>query len=245
MCTVTVINLPDGCWRVACNRDEQRSRPVALPPDAATVSGVPAVYPIDQPAGGTWIGANARGFVATVLNVNPFEPIEASPHAPSRGTLIPEILGEASVPAALRQVGRLDLSGFAPFRLVLMDDEHIAVVRQVCGSVEISPLQPRDQALIFTSSGLGDHLVEDRRAQLFRKWSRRPWTSEHQDDFHRHRWDDWPELSVNMARVDACTVSTTVVDITPETVSMRYHGAAPDDPADDVTRQLPRSRNAE
>ena len=244
MCTVTVINLPDAGWRVACNRDEQRSRPLATPPNVTDIAGVPTLFPTDNPSGGTWLGANAHGLVATLLNVNPFEPVETPANASSRGEIIPLLLAAENVPTALRLIARRDLSAYAPFCLVLLDDENVVTVRQVRGEVEFSPLEPRDRPLFYTSSGLGDHLVEGQRRELFKGWSKKRWDAARQDAFHSHAWIEWPELSVNMSRSDACTVSFSTVAITPKNVTMNYHAGAPDAAAEETQLQLSRSGGA-
>lgn len=243
MCTVTVIDLPDGGWRVACNRDELRSRPLAKPPESSQRHNIEAVYPIDAQSGGTWIGVNQAGLLATLLNVNPYEPASVPPDAPSRGELVPKLLAESQVPAALRLLGQLDLRSYAPFRLVLLDEAHVVTVRQVHGDLTISPLEPRDRALFYTSSGLGDHLVEKQRSELFRSWSRQSWDADRQDEFHAHRWLEWPELSVNMSRKDALTVSYTTVTITSRSISMRYHPGQPDVGGEDFQTQLVRQES--
>jgi hypothetical protein len=46
-----------------------------------------------------------------------------------------------------------------------------------------------------------------------------------QDAFHAHRWRDRPAVSVHMSRPDACTVSTTIVEVTTGEVRMTYQPA--------------------
>ena len=94
-------------------------------------------------------------------------------------------------------------------------------------------------AMMLTSSGLGDHLVEGPRRTLFD--ADPPRTAAAQDAFHRHRWADRLPLSVAMHRDDARTVSRTVVEVTPEAVTMTYTPVRDDGtegPA--VTASLPR-----
>ena len=70
--------------------------------------------------------------------------------------------------------------------------------------------------LLFTSSALGDKLVEAPRQRLFQRMvverGRSAWLHG-QARFHRHQWPSRPEISVRMERDDARTVSRTVVDI--------------------------------
>ena len=81
-----------------------------------------------------------------------------------------------------------------------------------------------DGPLLFTSSSLGDALVEAPRQQLFQRMvveGRCGWLPG-QRHFHRHQWPSRPEISVRMERHDALTVSRTVVEVTRATRSLFY-----------------------
>jgi hypothetical protein len=76
---------------------------------------------------------------------------------------------------------------------------------------------------MFTSSSLGDELVERPRQRLFAalvESSRRPLAA--QARYHRHRWPDRPHISVRMARADAATVSHTTIDVSNEHIAIEY-----------------------
>jgi hypothetical protein len=94
---------------------------------------------------------------------------------------------------------------------------------------------------MFTSSGLGDHLVEGVRRELFDDLFGRPPETWHdaQDAFHRHRWAGREHLSVNMCRADARTVSLSTIDIDGDAATFDYHPDAPDAPADRATVRIP------
>jgi hypothetical protein len=77
--------------------------------------------------------------------------------------------------------------------------------------------------LFFTSSSLGDELAARWRAPLFATLVERGANRlEDQATFHRHRWNERPELSVLMNRSDAATVSITTIDVTDRRIHMRY-----------------------
>ena len=81
-----------------------------------------------------------------------------------------------------------------------------------------------DGPLLFTSSSLGDALVEAPRQQLFQRMvveGRSGWLRG-QGRFHRHQWPSRPEISVRMERHDALTVSRTVVEVTRARRSLFY-----------------------
>lgn len=75
---------------LAANRDEFRARAA----DAARWwDGEDILAGRDRVAGGTWLGVNRRGRFAFVTNVR--EPGRHDPSAPTRGTLVPRVLGDA------------------------------------------------------------------------------------------------------------------------------------------------------
>jgi hypothetical protein len=239
MCTVTVVPARETI-RLACNRDELRSRPAALPPRIQQFGPQRAVLPVDPTSGGTWVAVNDAGLALALLNVNAKKGPSATPTAPqSRGKIIPALLHADTPWSAAFSALRLDPAQYAPFRLLLVnrrggvevhsDGTRIRLVWQ------IGLIRPQ----FFTSSGLGDQVVEGPRRQLFGEFFDRPgdWLAR-QDAFHRHRWPDRPHLSVCMDRQDARTVSHTVVCLGPDRVTLTYHPDAPDRPAETFTLTL-------
>lgn len=78
---------------VAANRDEQHARPAA--PAAWWDEGFVAGR--DLKAGGTWLGLTRGGRFALLTNVR--DPARHDPTAPSRGSLVPDILEAAAPPS--------------------------------------------------------------------------------------------------------------------------------------------------
>ena len=237
MCTVSIIATPGG-FRLACNRDELRTRPPALPPKVACFGERFAASPLDPAGGGTWVATSDAGLAFALLNVN--GTAAAPVGRTSRGLVIPTLLGCDGLEAATSRALKLDCRDFSPFRLVMADARGCAVFSWD-GRDRGLELLRLARPLLLTSSGLGDALVEAPRRRLFEEtvWARP--TPAAQDAFHRHRWPDRPHLSVNMRRAEARTVSHTVIAVGPERVRMTYCGAAPgnDGPIDAVELQLP------
>ncbi|MBY0458559.1 MAG: hypothetical protein K2V38_14560, partial [Gemmataceae bacterium] len=179
------------------------------------------------------------GLVLAVLNVNP--PHRARPDGPrSRGRVVPALL-EAGSPwdAVFAAERRFDLREFAPFRLVAIDRDVVVDLHWGGREAEIGSQLLAGRAALFTSSGLGDDRVTAVRGELFERLLSVPrgeWPAA-QDAFHRHRWADRPELSVDMARADARTVSRAVVEVGGERVRFRYHPA--DEPSSETVCELP------
>ncbi|MEM9083306.1 MAG: NRDE family protein [Planctomycetota bacterium] len=234
MCTVTLISHHDG-YRLACNRDELKSRPLAELPKILSAGSTRCIAPIDPAGGGTWIAVNEHGVVVTILNLNLRE---APPLAPkSRGELVMRAIEGNSASDSIGLLRAVDPKDYRPFRLVVFSaDGTGAVMRSSGQDLTTEYFAHEDLPFFMTSSGLGDHFVEGPRRELFnREFGLK---AADQDVFHAHRWVDRPELSVNMDRADAATVSYTVVEVSSEGAVLRYHPGSPMADAETVVKHL-------
>ncbi len=220
MCTVSVVPTDGGC-RVVCNRDERRTRPIARPPRQWPTGMSRATFPQDPASGGTWIGVNDNGLVVALLNRTSTSGV-VHQAARSRGTIVPELLACASIDQALTAAEVLDSRAFEPFRLVVVQRATVAVINcdSACASIEVFPLV---SPLMFTSSSLGDAIVEAPRHALFEQLvlSSDDWLRG-QFRFHRHQWLGRQGISILMARQDAATVSRTTIDVTSRRIDVGY-----------------------
>jgi len=229
----------DGTRRLVSNRDEEHTRPAAEAPQAHHDRAPAMVFPRDPVGGGTWIGANDRGLIATLLNGNP--PFDHRPPQPrSRGELVRSLLSCSDLDDCERALASVDWARYPACRLVVSAAE--GARSWWWDSRELASEQhPADAWLFFTSSGLGDELVAVPRRALWDEWftpGEHPFVR--QDLFHRHRWPERGELSVNMQRADARTVSCTTVSVEDSAVTMAYHAGAPDGPGADTRVVLER-----
>jgi hypothetical protein len=227
--------------RLVCNRDERRSRPAALPPQVRQFGQWAAVLPLDPTSAGTWVAVNDAGLIMTLLNVHA-DRKEEETQAPlhSRGTIIPGLLECGELSLAICEATRLDARRYAPFRLIVADRGAVAELRSNGNCVRVVCHGPIHTPLLFTSSGLGDYLVEEPRRRLFASIFGQPGDrAARQDEFHRHRWPEQPHLSVCMDRSDARTVSQTVISLGPDRATLTYHPDAPDQPAHPVSVTIP------
>jgi len=207
--------------RVACNRDERRERPQAHPPFITRAGGLRVLTPQDPQARGTWIAASSAGLVFVLLNANG----GAARPVRSRGLVIPAIAGAHTLEDAVTTMEEVRPDDFAPFRLLVIDRLDVAEFRASDGEWHAA-LHRITHPLLFTSSSLGDAIVDGPRRHLFEQMLAAPWDlAAQQDAYHAHRWRDRPAVSVHMSRPDACTVSTTVVEVTPRQVRMIYQPA--------------------
>jgi hypothetical protein len=239
MCTVTVLRAGDTV-RVACNRDERRVRSQAHPPFITRIGTVHVLTPQDPQGGGTWIAANSYGLVFALLNRHVSVAI-GSEAVRSRGLVIPALADSATLDEAAYRINDLQPREFAPFKLLVADLLDVSEFFAQDGEWR-AHMHRLSQPLLFTSSSLGDELVDGPRRLLFEQMLGTPCASTslragpstslragdvkaQQDAFHAHRWRDRPAISVHMSRPDACTVSTTTVEVTARHVRMLYQPA--------------------
>lgn len=215
MCTVSIIPLVGEAagYRLVTNRDEQRTRASAEPPAWRTFNGTRAIAPLDPAGGGTWVATSERGLTLCILNGN-LRPAPAPPErARSRGEIIPALIGEGSVDAAMEALARMDLSVYPPFRLLGVEPGDGPIVSDAFWDRrELRRRSGMRAPACFVSSGLGDELVLP-RLPLFDAMVGREGTAAAQDAFHRHVWPERPEISVCMSRAEARTVSVTTIEV--------------------------------
>ena len=122
MCTLLILYRPKNKWPliIAGNRDEMKDRPW-LPPGKHWSKCNGIIAGKDLTAGGSWLGINTNGLVATILNrTNSLGPdIEKN----SRGKIIIDILKNKTLDAALNYIKLLDITKWKPFNLFLANNK--------------------------------------------------------------------------------------------------------------------------
>jgi hypothetical protein len=230
VCTLTIFPASDG-FQLAMNRDELRSRPAALPPEIRSGGGRSWIMPVDPVGGGTWIAASDAGVAMALLNLHdvPWSG-EAEPAARmSRGTIIPHLIEAGDVEEAVRLARGIRPADYQPFRLVATDSDRFAVFASDGNALRISIERRGSKPLLFTSSGLGDRVVDVPRRRLFTALLEMEGpTPAVQQAFHRHSWPDRRDVSVCMERPEARTVSCTTVEVSEAKVDLRYFSNSPD-----------------
>jgi hypothetical protein len=236
MCTVTAVprsRLSSPAWaadplllRLVCNRDESRTRAAALAPVVQTIEGRRAVMPLDRDSGGSWIAVNENGLVFTLLNANtPGQPAAAGL---SRGGLIPRLTGAGSLSDALALVLDAGVERYRPFRLVMLDRSQLVECWVEDGRPRYRRAYLQD-AVMRTSSSLGDAVVEGPRRTLFRRlFHGSAHAAAAQDAFHDHQWQGREHVSVRMERADASTVSRTTIEVSAGFATMIYGSTSGD-----------------
>jgi len=128
MCTVVLLLRPKHAWPMifVANRDESVDR-AWDPPKAWWPEYPDVIAGRDRTAGGTWMGLNAHGITAAVLN----RPGSLGPAAGkrSRGELPLLALAETTAPAAIAAIVSLDAGQWRGFNLVVADGTGATFIR--------------------------------------------------------------------------------------------------------------------
>ncbi|AEF53410.1 NRDE family protein [Marinomonas posidonica] len=227
MCSVSwCIN--DHGYQIYFNRDEQKTRPVALPPKRLNFSGINVLMPIDPVGHGSWISTNDAGLSLCLLN-NYQGKVPATPLI-SRGLLLSRLAKYTCLDEVGQALCNNTLSKFAPFILLAFDlslCEQQESVRAfhwdgeaLCINTMTSPVFSSAVALSQVSQyryAAYQDLVVDETSQAARL------------AFHCHHHSAQHDKSVCLHREDAQTVSFTQVTVTQTEQHMSYVAGSPCD----------------
>jgi uncharacterized protein with NRDE domain len=175
MCSI-LLRIAENGVEIAANRDELLSRPW-LPP-AAHWPGRPGIIAgRDQTAGGTWMGLNAHGVMAAVLNRH--GALGPAPGKRSRGELPLLALEAETAEAAAARIAALDPAAYRSFNLVTADATGAYLVRGLGhGTADLGKLPP---GVTMITAGEPNDAAEPRIAR-------------HLPKFRAAAWDQWQTL---------------------------------------------------
>jgi len=172
MCTITLHRGGKGL-RLTMNRDEAHGRAIELAPFESSADGVPWLGPRDGARAGTWIGVNAHGIVACLLNGNvPLEQamVDLQRTGPSRGEIVPCVLAAPSMAEARRRFhDEIDPAAYPAFMLLLATCEE-AVLYKAWAKPDPEAVELKPGWAMVTSSQWNTQEVLLRRRRLFEEW---------------------------------------------------------------------------
>lgn len=216
MCTLTILR-DEGRVLVTMNRDDLAGRPEAAPEEWPSAKPT-FVAPKDLQAGGTWIGVNANGVIACLLNR--YDPAPAG--CTSRGSIVLEAMRNASVDDACNALKALDHAAYSPFTCLLVGHDSSTRLDWTGARLTRTNL-PASDIIMATSSSWQFDEVKAKREGLFRRiWANGGGTADRVATFHSRRdsaHDVWAPM---MQRPQSQTKSVTQVELTPRGAEMRY-----------------------
>jgi hypothetical protein len=243
MCTMTFLpGLPGGGYVLATNRDESPHRAPATEPFLRERGDRLLLAPRDTDQGGTWVGVDDLGRSVCVLNGDRPPAAEPPADAISRGLLVLDLLDEAAPDAVRAELERRVRDGALvsrPFKLIVAapgDAERHARLARADWDGAALRWDELDGPQCIVSSTFDTDVVNERRLSAFRDFlteapradagalvsAVQDFQSSHEDDA-----ETGDAYSVCMHRDDARTVSSTLVAVTDEEVSMHYQPGWP------------------
>jgi len=212
MCTLTLIALKKG-YRLGMNRDEQRSREAAQPPEAFQQrDGEISVANPFETGGGTWIAINAHGVTLALLNWYS-APQRALAAPVSRGGVIPQLRHLAGADAVAAAIREMNFSRHRPFRLVGIFPDRRAMQWRWNG-IALETIEHEWRTQQWISSGFEEAEAQRIRGATFEHCLRQAdaETPQWLERLHASHAPERGPFSICMHRADASTVSFTTVE---------------------------------
>lgn len=225
MCTVSWFFNENG-YELFFNRDESRTRQIALPPTIHQAEGTHFIAPIDKDAGGTWIGVNQYGMSLCLLNYYQGSPLSNSNGKDyiSRGQLVKSLLSCQSPLEVIQQTEMFNWQQFRPFILVIFAPDE--AVNALTWNGESEHLQTTDVKPPLASSSFQPKTVINGRRQQF--LTATPFDSAGiYRAFHASHNPERDAYSVCMHRPDAHTVSFSHIAVRENDVAFHYTPGSP------------------
>lgn len=207
-------------YQLFFNRDEQKTRAAALPPQSFILLGIQVLMPVDPVGNGSWISLNKQGVSLCLLNN--YQGKKPAGELISRGQLLKRLSSATSISRVEQQFADLILQRFAPFTLLAFelgndkvrefqwDGEKVSVTYAI--SPHFSSAVSLDSAASYRQS-IYDELAAETADDLL--------------SFHSQHHPEHSHLSVCMHREDAQTVSFTRIQATKDNLQMTYVAGSP------------------
>lgn len=241
MCTLSWLHTNDS-YQLFFNRDEQRTRELALAPRSFMEKGVKVLMPIDPEGGGSWIAVNEYGLSACLLNYyqgSTATPITGLPLI-SRGKLLRVLSCSPTLDALQNTLSNTSLNYYAPFTLVAfaalaeLNTHSDAVRGYQWNGLSLQHFQPES---MITSSSFKFQEVAESRHQLYQQVINTQSVEQHVD-FHTTHAGSMDYRSVCMHRDDAKTVSFSHIQVSTAKVIFSYQQGSPCESASPVITEI-------
>lgn len=219
MCSVSWW-IDESGYQLFFNRDEQKARAPALPPQFFLQQGVQVLMPVDPVGKGSWISLNEQGLSLCLLNN--YQGHKPAGELVSRGQLLKHLSSATSISQVELQFDLLDLQQFAPFTLLAFE----------LGSDKVREFQwdGENVAIDYAISPHFSSAVALETAVAYRQSIYNELATKTANDllmFHSQHHPEHSHLSVCMHREDAQTVSFTRIQVAKDNFQMSYVDGSP------------------
>ncbi|RBP85646.1 hypothetical protein EBI01_02520 [Marinomonas rhizomae] len=219
MCSVSWW-IDESGYQIFFNRDEQKMRASALPPQSFVQQDTEVLMPIDPVGQGSWISLNEQGLSLCLLNN--YQGKKPAGELISRGQLLKALSSAESIAKVERQFSQLDLQQFAPFILLAFElgNDKVREFQWNGGRISIDyAISPH-----FSSAVALENVVTYRQSIYCELAAKTPGDLM---SFHSQHHPEHSHLSVCMHREDAQTVSFTHIQAAKDNLQMSYVAGSP------------------
>lgn len=216
MCTLTIIRVGDALT-LTMNRDDAPMRAEA-PPRLWDDGACRFAAPVDLEAGGTWIGVNAAGVAACLLNRYD----DAPKGVRSRGEIVPAALEKRDLHSASAAVGDLVHRDYSPFTCLVVSDEGAMRIDWTGAECNTRELHQRIPWMMTSSSWRFEAVTAWRQALFEDIFARSRASHAALSAFHCAIHDGEEAWAPMMRRENAHTKSITQIILRPEHAELRY-----------------------
>ncbi|MCX4029115.1 NRDE family protein [Endozoicomonas sp. SM1973] len=255
MCTISWLVHNDH-YEVFFNRDEQKSRVAALPPQLVNHSPTLSLMPIDPVGGGSWLATTEYGQVIALLNLYQADIGEISSEQQSRGLLVHQLASFTNWQAQQLWLRQLDYNLYRPFSLFIFTPtwhsnkqlKQLLVHQFDWDNQTLQQQQPKQP--FFSSSSVATQAVLANRHACYKalgyasgtptpiQSKSSPLTTRDLLQLHRSHQPSASAYSICMHREDAQTVSFSHIKINQQQTEFDYYPDSPCQPHEPQRFQL-------
>lgn len=239
MCTVSFLPRRSG-FLLAVNRDERKTRPLALPPRCRWTGTRKALFP-SEPDGGTWTGVNDAGLTLALINWYA-KPQRDRALCVSRGIIVPHLLAADGAGEIGAMLDDLPLPRINPFRLIAASAGEALLREWRWDGATLVCRRFAWARRHWFSSGYDETQVSRKRAAVMRDAA--SLTPARLRQLHAAHLPERGPFSLCMHREDAETVSFTEIAVAAAGAEMRYVSGSPCRKAPGAPRALAFARGS-
>lgn len=195
MCTLTYLPTENG-FIFTSNRDEQKLRAAALPPQSYSIHGEEIIFPKDGAAGGTWF-ASGETLQICLLNGAFEKHIPQPPYRLSRGIVLLDAFQYTDLGSFYHDYS---FDGIEPFTLVGVDTtfERRLLELRWDGTHAFLRELIANQAQIWSSATLYPQPVRQKRKEWFREFLSNTPAPNQDDMLNFHQFSGEGEKSIDL-----------------------------------------------
>tara|TARA_R110000787_G_scaffold96415_1_gene199710 strand:- start:15747 stop:16451 length:705 start_codon:yes stop_codon:yes gene_type:complete len=221
MCTVSFIPKVNGDFILTSNRDESPNRST-IPPGIYELNDTRLLFPKDEIAGGTWIGASDKKRLICLLNGGFEAHIPKDAYRLSRGIIVKNLL---TVKDAVVEIDLINLNDIEPFTIILVEYlKELKLYELVWDGKNKYFSEKELNPIIWSSSLLYSKEIKFKREKWFSEFMKNDNNPNKNDvlSFHKNAGESDEKSNIVMNRGFVCTKSITLFQKKNYNEMMRY-----------------------